>query len=105
MKDSNPIYPFYQLFPEKELSQQHKDCLILYSLGFDVAEIANQKNIHPQTVRKQLDTVKKHFNLLSITAIRTIVLLRMMGEILSTARGTGGKKRGSYHSKVTRRLE
>lgn len=65
-----------ELFPE--LSELQCLAAVLFGAGFSVVEIAEQRNVSPQTIKNTLSCVKEKFGLSCLNMVRNVVLLRLI---------------------------
>lgn len=76
--DTSRIHDLHQIFDGKALNIQQKDIAILYAIGCTIDEIAIKKQVKQSTVRGHLNTIKIALSAVSLSDIRTVVLLRIL---------------------------
>lgn len=81
MFNATDLSKLHQFLPEMTHSQS--DCVLFYSLGATVDEIAYTRGVSIGTVKKQLDDARERLGGISLTSIRTIVLLRVVSSLIN----------------------
>lgn len=82
IKDATRLATLHQIFDEP-LTDQQKDIILMYAMGVTVTTISDIKGIAVSTVKKHLDNVRIEFNLGSLHAIKSILLIRLMALSIS----------------------
>lgn len=77
INDAARLASLHQIFDEPLTSQQ-KDIILMYAMGSTVETIADLKKISFHTVRKHLDNIKLEFGSLTLCAIKSIIMLRVI---------------------------
>lgn len=80
-RDSTSIQQLHQILPE--LTNSQRDCVLYYSLGATVEEIAHTRGVNAKTVKKQLDEARASFGGIGLSALRTVVLVRLVARMFS----------------------
>ena len=81
--DAIRISRLHQIFTEEQLSDHQRDIAVMYFVGSTIDEIADEKGIKPDSVRKHLNVVRRTLGSTSLPGIRTIALLRALTILLS----------------------
>nr|QPB93765.1 hypothetical protein [uncultured bacterium] len=75
--DATRLATLHQIFDEP-LTNQQKDIILMYAMGSAVETIADLKKISFHTVRKQLDNIRLQFGELTLSAIKSIIFIRLV---------------------------
>lgn len=81
MLNATDLSKLHQFLPEMTHSQS--DCVLFYSLGATIDEIAYVRGVNVGTVKKQLDDARERLGGISLTCVRTIVLLRVVSSLVN----------------------
>jgi DNA-binding CsgD family transcriptional regulator len=81
MFNATDLSKLHQFLPEMTHSQS--DCVLFYSLGATVDEIAHTRRVSVKTVRQQLDGARERFGGISLSSLRAIVLLRVISSLVN----------------------
>lgn len=75
--DATRLATLHQIFDEP-ISNQQKDIILMYAMGSSIEIIADLKKISVFTVRKHLDNVKLEFGSITLSAIKSIIFIRLV---------------------------
>lgn len=74
------ISKLYQIV-EADLSINQKEIAILYAMGNTIDEIATRKSLKDRTVRNHLDIIRLKMGAVTLSDIRTVILLRILSTL------------------------
>ena len=84
MTEIDTTTSIHQLHPVlPELTHSQRDCVLYYSLGATVDEIAHTRGVNASTVKRQLDEARLSFGGIGLSSVRTVVLVRLMATMYS----------------------
>lgn len=84
--DATRLTMLHQIFDEP-LTDQQKDIILMYAMGSTIEDIADLKKISIFTVRKHLDNIKLEFGSLTLCAIKSIIMLRVIVGLMAEMKG------------------
>lgn len=88
--DPNQFEPFHKFFPELTVTQTENT--LLFSVGISQSDIATLRQVSPVTIRKSLMEAQERLSLFSLSALRSVVQVRLMIPILSASFNVPGTR-------------